>query len=227
MTEIRDQTYTLDRLQSLFVYDNTDGDLAGAHIWGTGPYAMAFGQNSENANAAAPSIDLGYTALPGREFIDLVLKVDKTASPVLVPTAAGSQSTYTLTVNSANFTVDDIVVTDTLPANWAYVADSTTITLADKSQITGAAANPDRRTAKFCTWWQATTLGDMAQEPGDHHTVHRRTTAGFALGDRHPEPCRGRGHQDRGRRDPDLHHDGHSPSTATATSTVTKILQRR
>lgn len=178
-----DQTYNLDRLQSQYVFDNTDGDLAGAHIWGTGPYAMAFGQNSDYANTASPSIDLGYTALPGRDFIDLVLRVVKTASPVLVPTTAGSQSTYTLTVNSANFSVDDIVVIDTLPANWAYVSGTTTITLADKSQITGGAADPALSGPgnRILTWSDA-TLGDMAKNQEITIQFTAQTTAVFPLG---------------------------------------------
>ena len=137
-----DQTYDVDRLESLYIFDSTDGDMSNAAIWATGPFTSAYGQNPDTATPYAPAIDVGYTIIPGVDFIDLVLTVDKTADPVVVPTAAGQQSTFTLVIGSHEYGVDDVNVTDFLPAGWQYVDDSTTITLADKTQISGNPADP-------------------------------------------------------------------------------------
>ena len=40
--------------------------------------------------------------------------------------------------------MDNISVVDTLPAGWRYVDGSTTITLANQTQISGSSANPDQ-----------------------------------------------------------------------------------
>ncbi len=156
-----DLTYLLNRLDSQYVWDNVDGDLSGAHIWGTGPYSMAYGQNADIAPPASPAIDVGYTTIPGTDFVNSVLQVTKTANPVIVPTAVGSQTTYTIVIDSFGFSMDNIIAADTLPAGWQYVAGSATITLADKSLITGAAADP--AIAGSVLTWSAATLGSMAE----------------------------------------------------------------
>ena len=71
-----------------------------------------------------------------------MLTVAKTANPVMVATTAGAQSTYTLSVNSYNYSVQGINVTDYLPGGWTYVTGSTTITLANLTQVSGASAEP-------------------------------------------------------------------------------------
>ena len=78
-----------NRLQRQFIYDSTDGDLSGARVWATGPFTMSFGQNSNRAVTGAPALDMGYVALPGTDFISLVLGVTKSANPQVVPTASG------------------------------------------------------------------------------------------------------------------------------------------
>ena len=137
-----DYTYTLNRLQTQYVYDSVDGDMSNSNVWATGPISIAYGQNPDTSVAGLPSIDLGYLSFPGGDFIDKVLTVDKTADPVVVSTTAGATSTYTLTVNSHHFSVDSISVADFLPAGWQYVPGNTTITLADMTQISGSAADP-------------------------------------------------------------------------------------
>jgi uncharacterized repeat protein (TIGR01451 family) len=143
--ETPDQTYTLDRLQTQYITD-PDADLSQAHFWATGPFTLAYGQDADTAATPGPpgGIDLGYVAIPGTDFISLVLTVDKTVSPQVVSTALGSEAEFTIKVNSQKYTVDAINVTDTLPANWAYVAGSTTIALADQTQISGSSADPIR-----------------------------------------------------------------------------------
>ena len=73
-----DQTYNLDRLQTQYVFDPVDGDMSDAHIWATGPYAAAYGQNPDLAVTGNPAIDVGYTMLPSLETVP-VLEVEKTA----------------------------------------------------------------------------------------------------------------------------------------------------
>ena len=57
---------------------------------------MAYGENADTATTSTPSLDLGYVAIPGTDFVSLVLTVDKSVSPQVVPTASGSQATFTL-----------------------------------------------------------------------------------------------------------------------------------
>ncbi len=137
-----DYTYTLNRLQTQYVYDATDGDMSNSNVWATGPISIAYGQNPDTSVAGLPSIDLGYLSFPGGDFIDKVLTVTKTANPVVVSTTAGATSVYTLTVNSHDFSVDGISVTDFLPAGWQYVTNSSNITLADMTTLSGAPAEP-------------------------------------------------------------------------------------
>lgn len=139
---VANQVYTLDRLDTQYIYDTTDGDLSQAHIWATGDFTMSYGENGDTAGTSVPSMDLGYVAIPGTDFIDLVLAVDKSVSPQVVPTAAGSTAVFTLTTTSEGYTVDAVGTVDTLPPSWQYVAGTTTITRPDLTQVTGAAADP-------------------------------------------------------------------------------------
>jgi uncharacterized repeat protein (TIGR01451 family) len=156
-----DQTYTLDRLQTQYISDPTDGSLSQAHIWATGDFTMAYGENGDTADTSNPSLDLGYVAIPGTDFMSLVLGVTKSVSPQIVPTAVGSQSTFTLKVNSEKYEVNGITVIDTLPASWGYVNNSTTITLADQTSLSGASANPT--VVGQVLTWPSTLLGNMAE----------------------------------------------------------------
>lgn len=173
-----DQTFDLDRLQSQYVFDAADGDMSQANIWATGPYTVAYGQNPDTSPTAVPAIDVGYTTIPGSDFIDLVLDIQKTSNPVVVPTAAGSQATYTLDINTHEFEVDGISVVDTLPAGWQYVAGTTSITLADKTTRTD-----DPAVAGQNLTWSSAILGDMAPNQQILITFTARTTMVFAAGD--------------------------------------------
>ncbi|MCL5023989.1 MAG: C25 family cysteine peptidase [Nitrospirae bacterium] len=179
-----DQTYTLDRLQTQFIAD-PDGDMSGARIWATGPFTMAYGQNSHNSDNSSPALDLGYIGIPGSDFISLVLSVDKSVSPQVVSTASGSQATFTIKVNSAKYTVDGVVVTDYLPAGWRFVNDSATITRPDQTQITGSAANPTITGSGPYTleWSSAQTGGNMLQNQEITITFTGETTRTFSVGE--------------------------------------------
>ena len=176
-----DQTYTLNRLQTQFIDDPNDGDLSGARIWATGPFSMAYGQNSNAGVTAAPALDLGYVAIPGTDFISLVLSVSKSANPQVVPTAINSSTTFTIKVDSQKYTVDGVTVVDTLPPSWAITAGTTTITRTDQTTISGAPAEPTVA-GQTLTWSAAQTGGnmDLNQEITITFTAH--TTAALATG---------------------------------------------
>ncbi|GAB4488888.1 MAG: hypothetical protein OHK006_19870 [Thermodesulfovibrionales bacterium] len=183
-----DQSYTMNRLQSRYIYD-PDGDLSGAHFWATGPFTMAYGQNPDTANTTAPALDLGYVAIPGSDFISLVLTLDKTANPQVVPTASGSQTTFTITVGSQKYSLDGgangLTVTDYLPPNWAYVNNSATITRPDRTTVSGAAANPG--IAGSTLSWTSAQLGTdgtpgMAENQNVTITFTAQTTAVLPAG---------------------------------------------
>jgi len=180
---IAESTYDLDRLETQYVYDSLDGDMSDANIWATGPYALAYGQNPDTAADSNPALDVGYTTLPGIGFIELVLTVEKSADPVMMDTAIGSQSTFTLVVDSHAFSVDAINAIDTLPAGWQYVDDSTTITLPDKSQITGNAADPTITGGGSILTWANTLLGDMDENQEITIVFTAETTQVFSTGD--------------------------------------------
>lgn len=176
-----DYTYTLNRLQTQYVYDTVDGDMSNSNVWATGPISIAYGQNPDTSVAGLPAIDLGYLSFPGGDFIDKVLTVTKTANPIVVSTTAGATSIYTLTVDSHNFSVDSISVVDTLPANWQYVNNSAVVTLADMTTLSGTSANPT--IAGQVLTWPSSLLESMAENQTITITFTGQTTAGFAVGD--------------------------------------------
>jgi len=137
-----DATYTLDRIEIQRLFD-PDNDNTGMHIWATGPLAVVWGEDANAAGTSNPYIDAGYTILPlNVEWLDSVIMLDKTADPSVIPSGPGQTSVFTLVINSGAFNIDDVTVVDILPASWAYVDGSTTITLPDGSIITGASADP-------------------------------------------------------------------------------------
>ncbi len=134
-----DYQYTLNRLETQYIYDAIDGDLTGAHIWATAPYTLAYGENPQTAPTANPGLDVGYTTLPNPgNWMDLALTVAKATNPVSLSTTANPAiTTYTLTVQSHEFALDTVSVVDTLAADWHYAigTDTTTITLPDGSTL--------------------------------------------------------------------------------------------
>lgn len=158
-----DATYTLSRLQTQYIYDPNDGNLTGARIWGTGLFTMAYGENPNLATITTPSLDLGYVAIPGTDYIDIVLGVDKSANPSVVGTAAGSTTTFTLTAETRRYALTTVTIVDDLPPGWSFQNDSATITLPDLSTISGAAANPTITGGGLTLTWPASLFpGGMA-----------------------------------------------------------------
>jgi hypothetical protein len=136
---VPDQTYTLSRLQSQFIPPGPSGALDGARFWATGLFSMAYGENADTAATPTPNLDLGYVALPGTDFVSLVLTTTKTANPKVVSTATGSTTDFTILVNSQAYSIDSVSVVDTMPPNWQFVPGFTTITKPDLT-VTNSAA---------------------------------------------------------------------------------------
>ena len=182
-----DQTYNLDRLETQYIFDPNDGDMSEANVWATGPYTIAYGQNPDMAPGATPAIDVGYTTIPGGGFIEKALIVEKSVSPAVLSTTPGAVATYTIKVETFDFDMDNIIVTDTLPADdtkgyFEYVigTDTTTISLADKTTATndptisgsGTTADP------FVLTWGSGILGSMDQNQEITITFTVRTSSG-------------------------------------------------
>ena len=126
-----------------FVPHSGDNDNTGMRIWSSGPIAVAWGEDADTTDVGDPYLDLGYTTLPlPEDWMDPVLGMRKTADPTSVGIGAGHVVTFTLGIPAYEFMIDDVVVTDTLPSDWAYVTGSTVITLPDSTVLTGTAANP-------------------------------------------------------------------------------------
>ncbi|MBN2006622.1 MAG: DUF11 domain-containing protein [Anaerolineae bacterium] len=123
---IVDRTFTLNALEQRFIRDYTDNDNTGMHVWATNKFAIAWGE-SMNAGYGDPYLDLGYTVLPVNEdWIDPVATFEKSVDPVVLP-PSGGQATFTLVTQAHDVALTQVNISDTLPANWSYVLNSTTI----------------------------------------------------------------------------------------------------
>jgi uncharacterized repeat protein (TIGR01451 family) len=132
-----DETFTLDRFETRMLFD-PDQDATGAHIYATGPFAMAWGQDNTERTPGEPlpDYDYGYTVLPP-DWFDPVLTIEKTVDPPTLP-AEGGAVQYTLVVATENEWVYNIDVSDTLPPGWRYVNGTTTITFSDGTPSSNA-----------------------------------------------------------------------------------------
>jgi len=139
---IVDVQYNLNQLDSQKIFDPDNVNTA-MHIWATGPLAVAWGQDADAAGTSNPYLDLGTANLPmPKEWIDLTLGIEKTADPTVLPPVAGSETEFTLVINTFDFPVSGIVVKDLLPPGFSFKNNSTRITFPDSTQKIGAAANP-------------------------------------------------------------------------------------
>ena len=128
-----DQSYNLSFPQLQRITDASDRDMTGARIWGTDSLVMTFGEISGSpTNQASPALDLGYTVIPlVDEFTDAVLSLEKSVS---ADTAGIGQSmTFSLLVSAYNYAVTGVDVTDYLPPQWQYAANSAIITYSSGS----------------------------------------------------------------------------------------------
>jgi uncharacterized repeat protein (TIGR01451 family) len=171
-----DMSYSLSRLDTQYISDPYDGNMSNANIFATGPYVLAYGQNPDTAADAEPAIDVGYTSIPGNDFIDLVFTVDKSVTPQIIPTAAGEEADWTLVVNSYDFNIDAVSVADTLPPGWTYVNNSTTITMPNGS------TKSDNPTGTTTLTWDDSILGSLAANQEITITFKAQTTQVFTDG---------------------------------------------
>ncbi len=108
----------------------------------------------------------------------MVLASQKTANPTTIPAQIGQVVTFTID-STCNVGLEHDDVVDDLPTGWAYVNNSTTITLSDGTVISGAAANPTISGQRL-TWSDVgNSVGKPGMAAGGTLTVHfqAQTTA--------------------------------------------------
>ena len=191
---------TLNRLQTQFIYDPNDGDLSQAHIWATGDFTMAYGENADTAHVehalAGPRLrrDPRHRLhLPGprrRQVGEPAGRAHRVRAPV---------ATFTITVNSQKYTVDGVNVTDYLPAElgvraWARHDDHHPSRTRPRSPA--RAPTPRGGHATTLAWSSAQLGGNMAENQEITITFTAQTTAVLAVGDTEPESREGRRHAD-------------------------------
>ncbi len=133
-------TYVINALQALRIYDHTDYDNTGTLIVTNKPVAVAYGQDTDQATGPDPIQDTGYAVYPTNQlFLDPVLTIDKDVDTTTVRTTGGI-ATYTLTIRSYDFgPLDDLQVYDLLPPGVSssdYIPGSTLITYPNLTQDT-------------------------------------------------------------------------------------------
>lgn len=136
-----DNTYVIDALESLRVYDYTDYDNTGTLVVATKPVALAYGQDTDQATGPDPIQDTGYAIYPINQiFLDPTLVIDKVSDVAAVPVTTGGLVTYTLSVSAFDFgPLGSLEIYDLLPAGITtadYVPGSTLITYPDLTQST-------------------------------------------------------------------------------------------
>jgi len=178
-----EQTLNIDRLATEYVTSSLgDDDLSQARIFSTGPYALAYGQNPDTAAPGdTAAMDLGYTVLPTSDkWFELVLDVEKDVNPTIVDANTDDeQATFTLEVNTYEYIVNDLTVTDFLPEDWEYVDDSTTVTLPNGISTSGNSVDPAiTGTNPYKLEWSGTTVfGTYGTTMGENQTITIEFTA--------------------------------------------------
>ncbi len=187
-----EDTFTLDRLETLYYTDPDDIDLSQAHIYATGPYTLAYGQNADfGISGNSAGYDVGYTVLPAADdWYDLALTVAKATDPVTVGTGTGEITRYTIVVGTHEYDMDDIAVVDTLATGWGYCTGTDTpasgclppvVTFPDGS-TSGDAPSVN---GQDLTWGSAEFTGgqlDMGQNQQLTVEYYAYTTAAHAAG---------------------------------------------
>ncbi|RLC62934.1 MAG: hypothetical protein DRI48_08985, partial [Chloroflexi bacterium] len=152
-----DETFTLDVLEQRRIFD-PDNDNTGMHVWASGEFAVAWGEDPRTADSSDPYLDLGLTTLPLQQrWLDTVLTLDKTAQPTILPPEGGSV-TFTLLSKAHNAPLVNVDVTDTLPLSWTYVPHSTHVTYPN-----GSTENPEPEVDGQVLFWDLSTALDLGQ----------------------------------------------------------------
>lgn len=153
-----DETFTLDVLQQRRIFD-PDNDNTGMHVWATGEFAVAWGEDPRTAGYSTPYLDLGLTTLPLQQrWLDPVLMLHQVAQPTTLPPGGGTV-TFTLVAQADTKPLVNVDITDTLPISWTYVTGSTQVTYPD-----GSTANPEpAMTGPRTLFWDLSTDLDLDQ----------------------------------------------------------------
>jgi uncharacterized repeat protein (TIGR01451 family) len=155
---VPDQSFTLDSLEQRRIFDNVDNDNTGMHIWATGKFAVAWGEDPRTAGASTPYLDLGLTTLPLQQtWLDPVLTIEATSEPTMLPPAGGTV-TFTLVARSYDLPLEDVAITNTLPVSWTYVSSSTNVTYPG-----GGMASPEPVTSDQILSWDLSAYLDANQ----------------------------------------------------------------
>ncbi|MEM7583364.1 MAG: C25 family cysteine peptidase [Acidobacteriota bacterium] len=166
-------TYVVNSLASLRVFDPNDFDNTGTRIFANKPVAVAWGQDTDLTGFGDVALDTGYTVYPTNQlFLDPVLLLDKAVDTSVVPTAGGV-ATYTLTLSTFDFgPLTSLQIFDLLPPGVVgadYVPGSTLITYPDLSQdTTDPVASIDPSTGRDRLDW---TLSPSSLDPNRSLTV--------------------------------------------------------
>ena len=137
---VADKTITLNRGQWMALVDDSDRDNTGAHLTGSGPFALAWGQDI--LADVSDGFDLGYSILPqSPEFFGIssnFLALTKDVSPDTgLP---GGFFDVTLALTAGPFDIADVSITDILPTpDFSYHPNSTTLHYPGGAQL---ALNP-------------------------------------------------------------------------------------
>ncbi len=160
---IVDATFVVNRLEVLKLRD-PDNNNTGMRVWGTGPFAITWGEDSQFADVGNPFIDAGYTILPlNPSWMDVVLSLEKTVTPPVIPAEIGQVVTFTLVVESSQ-PLDPANVFDDMPNGWAYVPLTTIITRPGGVVVTGPDVEPVV-TGQRLTWNDVSPGGLVPNEP--------------------------------------------------------------
>lgn len=158
-----DATFVVNRLQVLKLRD-PDNDNTGMRVWGTGRFAITWGEDSQFAAVGNPFIDAGYTILPlDASWMDVVLSLDKTVTPPVIPAEIGQVVTFRLVVESSQ-PLDPANVFDDMPNGWAYVPLSTVITRPGGVVVSGTEVEPVI-TGQRLTWNDVSPGGLVPGQP--------------------------------------------------------------
>lgn len=171
-----DETFTLDVLAQQRISDTIDYDNTGMHVWATGEFAVAWGEDPRSAGSSDPYFDLGFAVLPLQQrWLDLILTLDKTAEPTILPLAGGI-TTFTLAAQAHSAPLVNVDITDTLPISWTYVPSSTLITYESGSPESLEPANNDRT-----LFWDLSTDPDINQSLTLTFQAQITNTAGVSV----------------------------------------------
>jgi len=126
-----DETVVLDRLESHGFYNPSTMDMTGTYLHGNNTFTPVYGESIfADSGGDLAGYDWGYTLIPlDVANFEAGLTVDKTATPDVAP--VGATITFTATVTASNWTIQDVNVTDTLPAGFTYRTGTTNITHPD------------------------------------------------------------------------------------------------